>query len=110
MIPKGSEGRTHKTPRQDGHRLSGKEEHTITTINLGVSREALNNALEIEANVILIQEHRMLGPELQSAQAMAAKAGWNGIWDPAQKTTAKGRSGAPLFWSGALCKYIGVRK
>ena len=49
--------------------------------------------LEVEANVILIQEHRMLGPELQSAQAMAAKAGWNGIWDPTQKTAARGRSG-----------------
>ena len=92
-IPQGSEGRIHKTPRKAGQRLRGKDTHTVTTINLGGSREALNNALEIDANVLLIQEHRLLGPELQCAQAMATKAGWNGIWDPAQKTPAKGRSG-----------------
>ena len=67
--------------------------HHIATVSLGGSQEALNNALEMEVNVLLVQEHRLLGPEIPGAQAMAAQAGWNGIWDQAQRTLARGRSG-----------------
>ena len=51
------------------------------------------NALLVDAHILLIQEHKLLGPDIPGAQGLAAKAGWRSVWDEATKTFAKGRSG-----------------
>ena len=73
--------------------LGGKREATVLTINVGGSREALGNAFQAKAHILLIQEHRLTGPDIPGMQGLAAMAGWHGVWDEAVKTFAKGRSG-----------------
>lgn len=62
------------------------------TINVGGSRAALTAALGIDAPVLLVQEHRVDGPGLPSAQAAAMGAGWHGVWDQGT-ANGNGRSG-----------------
>ena len=70
-----------------------KREAKILTVNVGGSKEALANALQADAHILLLQEHRLLGADIPGAQALASKVGWHGVWDEATKTFAKGRSG-----------------
>ena len=74
-------------------RLGGVTPHLITTLNVGGSRTALLHALHQPGMILLIQEHRHLGPGLQGLQLMARQAGWHGLWDPALSNGDQGRSG-----------------
>ena len=65
----------------------------VCVCNVGGSKEALSNAFQAKAQVLLVQEHRLIGPDIPGMQALAAMAGWHGVWDAATKTFAKGRSG-----------------
>ena len=40
-----------------------------------------------------IQEHRLIGGPLASAQIKAISKGWQGVWQPAMNTGKHGRSG-----------------
>lgn len=64
------------------------------TINVGGSREALINAMETDARILLIHEHRVAGTGLQGLQGTAMGKGWHGVWD-ATTANGNGRNGGP---------------
>ena len=73
--------------------MGGHTSHLIHTINLGGSREALQHALQLPGQVLLLQEHRHSGPALPALQGLARQAGWHGIWVAATTHKHCGRSG-----------------
>ena len=73
--------------------LGGYTSHMIHTVNIGDSREALQHALQLPGQVLLLQEHRHLGPALPALHGLARQAGCHGIWDPATTHKQCGRSG-----------------
>ncbi len=79
-------------PRQLETSCKGQQV-TLMTSNVGGSREALAWALEQEVEVLLIQEHRMLGQVLQGAMSQARWKGWAGVWEPAQTSGRQSRIG-----------------
>jgi hypothetical protein len=83
----------HPLVRLPPARLGGLTPHLITTINVGGSRTALLHALHQPGMVLLLQEHRQLGPGLQGLQFLARQEGWHGLWDPATTSGDQGRSG-----------------
>lgn len=92
--PKGrteTQRREHAGSKKAAH-LGSTHAHPVEAMNLGGSLEALVNAMETDARVLLIQEHRVAGPGLPGIQGIPMGKGWHGVWDAA---TAKGngRSG-----------------
>ena len=81
-----------RTKRAIKH-LGGNLDHTILSLNVGGSRDAIELAFQSNCDVILLQEHRLLGPELEGIQNLGNKYRWHGVWDSAHKTKARGRSG-----------------
>lgn len=59
-------------------------QHAALTRNIGGSREALILAMETDAEILPIQEHRIAGPRLQGIQGLAMGKGWPGAWDAAR--------------------------
>lgn len=68
------------------------KQQAVLTISVGGSREALTLAMETDAEILLIQEHRIAGPGLPGIQGLAMGKGWRGVWDAAQ-ANGNGRSG-----------------
>ena len=66
------------TQRQRGTELRPRRTggNAILSVNVGGSREALDWALEQEVDVLLIQEHRMLGNPMKGAMKKARWLGW----------------------------------
>lgn len=77
---------------QRAARLGSTHAHLIMAINVGGSREALINAMDTEARVLLIQEHLVVGPGLPGIQGLVMGKGWHGVWDAA-RANGNGRSG-----------------
>lgn len=65
------------------HHMGGGQHLKVVTKNIGGSRDALMEALDMDAHVLLVQEHRVDGAGLPSAQAAAMGASWHGVWGPA---------------------------
>jgi len=76
-----------------GRTVGGHMSHSLVTVNVGGSREGLLNAFGLEADVLLIQEHRLAPTALHGIQCQAAQRGWHGLWDPAEVSLPGGRSG-----------------
>lgn len=78
----GQETQTKSKPRRvgtgRGHRGSGRP-HDVTTINMGGRREALLNAMDSKSQVILIQEHHIVGPGLVGILAATMAKGSHGV-------------------------------
>lgn len=72
--------------------LGSTRAHMVMTLNVGGSREALINAMDVDARILLIQEHRIAGLGLPGIQGLAMSKGWHGVWDAAT-TNGIGRSG-----------------
>jgi len=83
----------HPSVRLPPSRLGGLTPHLVTTLNVGGSRTAIVHALHQPGMILLLQEHRHLGPGLQGLQLLARQAGWHGLWDPAVTSGDQGRSG-----------------
>lgn len=66
--------------------------HVVRTINVGGSREALINAMETAARILLVEEHRAAGAGLPGLQGLAMGKGRQCVWDAA-KANGNGRSG-----------------
>lgn len=72
--------------------LGSAHSHLVMTLNVGGSREALINAMDTEARVLLIQEQKIASPGLPGIQGLAMGKGWHRVWDAA-KANGNGRSG-----------------
>lgn len=77
--------------RKKAH-LGTLTQHAVLTLNVGGSKEALILKMETDADILLIQEHRIARPSLPSIQGMAMRKGWHGVWGAAT-ANAKGRIG-----------------
>lgn len=100
---RGYESTTPKRKKQEAERwvntgykntaqLGSTHAHLVMTINIGGSREALVNAMDTDAWVLLVQKHRVAGPGLPGIQGIAMGKGWHGVYDAA-KANGNGRSG-----------------
>lgn len=69
--------------------------HRILAVHVGGSREALVVAMKTDADRLLVQEHRIVGPGLPRIQGLAMGKGWHGVWDAA---AANGSAAAALRW------------
>lgn len=55
--------------------MGGDHQRRVDMVSVGGSRDALMTAPELEARVLLVQEHRIDGPGLPGVQAAAMGAG-----------------------------------
>ena len=86
--------------KQKGNHPRGQNETKILTINIGGSKEALGNALQMDAHILLIQEHRLIGPTSPGRKPLRPRPGGTEYWTKPLKLSPKGAVGAPLSWSG----------
>lgn len=87
--------REHNGHKKKAH-IGAKHAHTIMTINIGGNTEALINAMDTDARIVLTQEHWVARPGLPGFQGLAMG---HGVWDAAT-TNGNGSSGgtAVLVW------------
>lgn len=50
-----------------------------------------------DAEVLLIQEHRIAGPGLPGSHGLAMGKGWHGVWDAARANGNGGRGGTVVL-------------
>lgn len=81
------DGKDHKASH-----LGSTQTHLVMTVNVEGSREALVNAMDPGARILLIEEHRIAGPGLPGIQGLGMGKGWHGVWDAAC-AHGNGRSG-----------------
>jgi len=65
----------------------------ILTVNVGGAREAIHWSAMQEVDILLIQEHRLLGPQAATWKARLRGWGWGSVWSPAVRTQRGGISG-----------------
>ena len=65
----------------------------IFSVNVGGSREALAWALGQEVDILMVQEHRMIGRTMEGAMKQAQWKGWAGVWEEAETSGKQSRSG-----------------
>jgi hypothetical protein len=82
-----------KAPKKGKLGRSQNGRATILSVNLGGSREALGWALEQEVDILIVQEHRMIGRTLEGAMKQAQWQGWTGVWEEAETSGKQSRSG-----------------
>lgn len=75
--------------------LGGLRDHQAATLGVGGSRRALQAALSYAASVLLIQEHKLLGPAISSLQTLASKLGWHGVPGAVRRGLSRGPHEAP---------------
>lgn len=56
--------------RKGRSHLGATRNHPVLTLNVGGSREALINAMDMDVKILLIQEHRIAGPGLPGIQGL----------------------------------------
>lgn len=79
------------TPRRAQPTLGANNPHPIITVNTRGSREAFIRALQLPAQILLLQEHHKRAPEIPTLQHIAAGLGWQGVWDPGYSEHRQGR-------------------
>ena len=68
------------------HTRSNGNDTRICTVNVSGSYEFFCNALDIEADVIMVQEHWRTEKTMGTWKAAALRKGWHGVWGVAERS------------------------
>ena len=76
--------RTRRRRPRPNRKLGGRNDIRIITVNIGGARAQFTEALRLDAHILLIQETRLTGAQLESWRLEASMAGWEGVWEQAK--------------------------